>query len=229
MKIKFDHSVMQNEPGFTVGFAIVSGVTVKKAEKPLKKEIMAAITKAKQKHPSRSAIYSSLPIQSMRDLFKRNGIDPSKYAPSAEALLKRIVDGKDIYRINNVVECNNLGSITYELPMGVYDLSCLAGDVTFAFGTHLDVMDTMAKGKMSMSQCLLTKDSDKLFGSPISDSPHAMITEDSEDILLLVYGPREVGKDYVAKATRCVAEHISMHAQGTISEQGVVLASGEEN
>lgn len=224
MDIVIHDSIRNKEPGFLVGYAIINGVSVCKSQNPLKKQLMEVITDIKNKYSSREQIYLATAIRGMRDLFKRNGLDPSRYAPSAEALLKRIVDGKDLYRINNVVECNNLGSMKFELPMGVYNLDNLRGDITFQFGTELDVMDTMAKGQMNMKDIMLTRDAEKLFGSPVSDSPHAIITDTVKNVLLLVYGPLEVDGDYVLNATEYTAKKIIEHAGGTISRLEVITS-----
>ncbi len=225
MEIKIGKNIGEREPKFVVGYAFIKEVQIGKAEKSLKREIMEIIKEVRNKYEGRSQMYLSLPIKSMRDLFKRNGIDPSKYSPSAEALLKRIIDGKDLYRINNVVECNNMGSMKYELPMGVYDLDELVGDVIFQLGSEGDFMDTMAKGKMDMRDILFTRDNDKLFGSPISDSPYAMITEDTKNVLLLVYGTRDMAENYLLESTRSTAEKIVQYSKGNLDKFGTITTT----
>lgn len=224
MEIAIENETRAREPGLLVGYAIINDVSVAKAQKPLKKEIMSVVRSVRDKYASRSDMYVVPAIKGMRDMFKNNGIDPSRYSPSAEALLKRIIDGKDLYRINNVVECNNMGSMRFELPMGVYNSDNLVGDVVFKFGNNSDMMETMAKGEMNMNNILLTRDSEKLFGSPVSDSPHAMITENTKNILLLVYGTSIVGKEYIKEATEYTAKKIAEHAGGTIGRLEVITS-----
>lgn len=223
MKIIFDESIRMKAPEFMAGYSIIENVKVEKSQKPLKKEIMTIINSVRKKYETRKQMYSSLPITAVRDLFKKNGRDPSKYAPSAEALLKRIIDGKDLYRINNVVECNNIGSMKYELPMGVYDLDKIKGDVIFKVGSEKDFMKTMAKGEMKMNNLLLTRDDEKLFGSPVSDSLHARITETTRNVLLLVYSTKRVGEKYLLEAIKYTANNMSKHASGKIIELNTVF------
>jgi len=224
MDVMIDKEAKMRNPGILIGYAVIEGVSVDKTQKTLKKEIMSVINSVKDKYHSRVDMYATKPIKEIRDLFKKTGIDPSRYTPSAEALLKRIIDGKDLYRINNVVECNNVGSMKFELPMGVYNLNRLVGDIVFKFGSDSDIMETMAKGEMNMKDILLTRDNEKLFGSPISDSPHAMITEDTKNVLLLVYGTTGIGKDYVSKATEYTARKITEYAGGIISKLEVIAS-----
>ncbi|MEM6966217.1 MAG: hypothetical protein AAF573_15740 [Bacteroidota bacterium] len=49
-------------------------------------------------------------IQSSRKGYKTLGKDPARYRLSAEALLRRVVKGKGLYRVNNVVDLLNLVS-----------------------------------------------------------------------------------------------------------------------
>jgi|APSaa5957512622_1039677.scaffolds.fasta_scaffold56057_2 DNA/RNA-binding domain of Phe-tRNA-synthetase-like protein len=222
MKVLIAEETMTREPRLVIGYAVINDISVNKAEKPLKKEVLEVVNSVRDKYPSRIEMYVANAIKGMRDLFKRNGTDPSKYAPSAEALLKRIIDGKDLYRINNVVEGNNMGSMKFELPMGVYNMDNLTGDVVFQFGTNSEVMETMAKGGMNMENTLLTRDDEKPFGSPVSDSPRAMIAGNTKNVLLLVYGTSDVGEEYVAQATEYTAKKIIEHAGGSIGELEVI-------
>jgi DNA/RNA-binding domain of Phe-tRNA-synthetase-like protein len=224
MEITIDKEAKTRNSEILIGYAIIEGVSIDNTQKPLKKEIMSVINSVKDKYHSRAEMYATKPIKEIRDLFKKTGIDPSRYTPSAEALLKRIIDGKDLYRINNVVECNNVGSMKFELPMGVYNFDRLVGDIVFKFGSDSDIMETMAKGEMNMKDILLTRDNEKLFGSPISDSPHAMITEDTKNVLLLVYGTTGIGKDYVSEATEYTARKITEYAGGVISKLEVIAS-----
>lgn len=50
-------------------------------------------------------------IAAARRAYRAFGKDPSRYRCSAEAMCRRIVQGKGLYHINNVVDCGNLFSI----------------------------------------------------------------------------------------------------------------------
>src|SRR5690348_3685876 len=51
------------------------------------------------------------PVRAVRAMFRERGMDPSKYRPSSEALLRRVVQGKGLYFVANIVDLVNLGSI----------------------------------------------------------------------------------------------------------------------
>ena len=59
------------------------------------------------------------------------GKDVKRYRNSAEALNRRVLQGKGLYQINNVVEVNNLISLDTGYSLGSYDLEKLEGDIVF--------------------------------------------------------------------------------------------------
>lgn len=58
-----------------------------------------------------SAISEVAPVAAARKAYRALGKDPGRYRVSSEALLRRIRQGKGLYRINTVVDTNNLVSL----------------------------------------------------------------------------------------------------------------------
>ena len=61
-------------------------------------------------------------VQPYRAAFHALGMSPSRYPSSNIALLRRIVKGKGIGRVNPVVDAGNAVSIKYGLPLGAHAL-----------------------------------------------------------------------------------------------------------
>lgn len=57
-------------------------------------------------------------IFEMRMLYRKLGKDPNRYRPSAEALTRRILQGKPLYRINTLVDLINLVSLHTGFSIG---------------------------------------------------------------------------------------------------------------
>jgi DNA/RNA-binding domain of Phe-tRNA-synthetase-like protein len=60
-------------------------------------------------------------IRETKEAYRILGKDPSRYRPSAEALTRRIVKGKDLFWINNIVDILNLISLESGFSIGGYD------------------------------------------------------------------------------------------------------------
>ncbi|HEY8893070.1 MAG TPA: phenylalanine--tRNA ligase beta subunit-related protein [Clostridium sp.] len=66
---------------------------------------------------------ASLPrIKEGREIYKKLGKVPSKYRLSSEALIRRILQGKGVYKINNIVDINNLISLKSKFPVGYFKI-----------------------------------------------------------------------------------------------------------
>ena len=64
--------------------------------------------------------------------YKALGLDPTKTRPSNEALLRRVLKGEPLYRINTLVDALNLCSLRQQLPFGLYDLDHIEPPVSCA-------------------------------------------------------------------------------------------------
>src|SRR3989475_8536167 len=87
-----------------------------------------------QKLPFPRGVLESMQVETTRKAYKALGKDPARYRNSAEALLRRVVAGKGLPEINAVVDVINLVSVESRLPVGVYGLAHVSGDVVFRVG-----------------------------------------------------------------------------------------------
>ena len=66
-------------------------------------------------------------ILATREGYKACGKDPSRYRPSNEQLCRRLIQGKELYAVNTVVDLINLASIRYGYSIGGFDLDKIRG------------------------------------------------------------------------------------------------------
>jgi DNA/RNA-binding domain of Phe-tRNA-synthetase-like protein len=109
-------------------------------------------------------------LKEARTLYKSFGMDPSRHRPSSEALLRRMLKGKGLYRISNVVDSCNLASLHFQLPIGMYDLGKIKGDVTLRTGLEGEEYPGIRKAPVHLTSRLGLFDNEGPFGSPTSDS-----------------------------------------------------------
>ncbi len=121
-----------------------------------------------------------------RNLYKSFSMDPSRHRPSSEALLRRVMKGKDLYRINNAVDSCNLASLTFLLPVGMYDLDLVVGDISLRAGLPDESYQGIRKGDVHLSGRLGLFDQDGPFGSPTSDSARTCVSEKTKSILAVI-------------------------------------------
>ena len=127
--------------------------------------------------------------RAVRAMFRAWGVDPSKYRPSSEALLRRVVQGKGLYPVLNVVDIVNLGSIETGWPYGCYDRSRIRSSITLRAGKPGESYEGIGKRTWHLEGRPVLADADGPFGSPISDSTRSMITESAREVLAVIYAP----------------------------------------
>jgi DNA/RNA-binding domain of Phe-tRNA-synthetase-like protein len=127
-------------------------------------------------------------ISETRHAYKMLGKDPSRYRPSAEALIRRLTQGKGLYRINNVVDTNNLISLKTGFSIGTYDLESLEPPIIFRQGETDEGYKAIGRGRLNLENLPVFADQDGPFGSPTSDSERSLISMDTNALLMVIIG-----------------------------------------
>ena len=131
---------------------------------------------------------SAIPqIAAMRSAYKTLGKDPSRYRGSAEAPLRRVLSGKGLYQINNVVDINNLVSLESFQPLGSYDLDRTTGAIELRIGGAGETYKGIGKDEINIESLPVFADASGPFGSPTSDSERAMVRPETRRILMAVF------------------------------------------
>ena len=155
-------------------------------------------------------------IKTTRLAYKKIGKDPSRYRVSSEALIRRILQGKGLYKINNVVDTNNLISIETGYSVGSYDMKNIKGDIIFRIGKEGEKYQGIGKEMINIENLPVFCDDIGPYGSPTSDSTRAMVIDNSKEILTTIISFNgkedlleflELAKNYIVKYTN--AEIIS--------------------
>jgi DNA/RNA-binding domain of Phe-tRNA-synthetase-like protein len=126
-------------------------------------------------------------VASSRKAYKAFGKDPGRYRVSSEALIRRIKQGKELYKINTVVDTNNLISVESGFSAGSYDIDCVNGDITLNIGKAGESYKGIGKDSVNIENLPVLCDDEGPFGSPTSDSEKAMIGLNSKNIITLIY------------------------------------------
>jgi len=140
-----------------------------------------------RRHPALSVATEA--VKPARQMYAAVGIDPTKTRPSSEALLRRIVQGKGLYRVNSVVDCFNLLSLKFFAPVGLYDVAALQGDIVFRLGREGESYAGIGKDEVHLSGRHCLADALGPFGNPSSDSFRARITLGTKNVLAVFFLP----------------------------------------
>lgn len=160
----------------------------------------------------------------VRRLFKSAGIDPSRYRPSGEALVRRIRKGHALYHINCIVDINNICSVESLFPLGAYDREHIVGDVNIRLGRSDEIYRGIGK-EINIAGKLVSVDREGAFGSPIADSERTKISEDTREVLILLYAPEETKDSEIRDTLHRFSDLASEHAGAKTKESGIYAQS----
>jgi len=137
------------------------------------------------------------PIRDTREAYKSLGKKPARYRVSSEALHRRIIQGKGLYFINNVVDITNLVSIKSGFGICLYDAEKINGKVSFRIAERGETYFGIGKYELNLENLPVFSDKEGAFGSPTSDSERTMIRPQTKRIFFnIVSFSKESNMDY---------------------------------
>jgi len=219
MTVRIDAALKKKCPRTTLG-CVTAKVTVAASPAALLQE-MKAREKGIWGLPVARDVLESPPIVATRAAYKALGKDPARYRGSAEALLRRIVAGKGMPEINSVVDAINLVSVESRLPVGLYDLGHIVGDIIFRAGLAGETYKGIGKFDLNLEGLPVFCDTAGPHGSPTSDSERTMVTAETKQVLAIIvsFG----GPENLDRWTQRLAALLQQHAAGTEVVTSIVI------
>lgn len=155
-------------------------------------------------------------FRTYRDFFWEIGIDPTKNRPAAEALTRRVLQGKPLPEINTLVDAYNLASLKSGIPMAAFDLESLEGDLRMRFareGEEFLGIGMDEPVKLDGVEIVIS-DSEKLVAIyPYRDSEETKITQKTTDVLLMVCGVPGV-EEKLKSAENILIDYVTRFCNG---------------
>ena len=156
-----------------------------------------------------------------RDFFWKIGIDPTKIRPAAEALIRRILAGNNIPRINTLVDTYNLASIKSGIAIATFDTDKLNGDLLMRFAEEGEQFCGigMKNPLILKGGEIIISDNEKLIAVyPYRDAENTKVTEKTKNITIIVCGVPGISKDLLSDASRIVIEYVTTFCGGILTE-----------
>jgi len=158
-------------------------------EAALGEEIATGVERLVARYAGRTAGAIDL-LQPARVLYRSIGMDPTRYRPSPEALLRRLLKGEPFPRIHPAVDLGNLWAVLSGLPVGLYDVDRLApGPIEARLGREGESYEGINKPEVHLGGRLALADADGAFGNPSSDSLRTSVGPAASHLLYVMFAP----------------------------------------
>lgn len=128
-------------------------------------------------------------IAATRHVYKMCGKDPSRYRPASEQLIRRILQGKELYQIDTLVDLVNLASMTYGYSIGGFDADKFVGNtLTLGVGREGEPYEGIGRGMLNIAGLPVYRDAQGGIGTPTSDNERTKMTLSTRHLLVLING-----------------------------------------
>ena len=161
-------------------------------------------------------------LQPARRLYRSIGLEPTKYRPSSEALLRRALQGKPFYQINSIVDCGNYCSLSYLLPIGLYDWDKIQGTIDARMGKPEETYEGIGKGVKHAEGKLVLADELGPFGNPSADSQRTMVTLETTNILWVIFAPANYPRHELEEHLEFSVTTFLQFHPGTVGDRGII-------
>ena len=128
-------------------------------------------------------------LKPARNMYRLLKIDPTRYRPSSEALLRRAIKGMDMPQINAAVDAANYISLKFLIPLGLYDTDKIKNDISLREGLPGESYEGLGKPEVRVEGKYVLVDGESTFGNPSSDSKRTSVDLNSKNLLMVVYTP----------------------------------------
>lgn len=128
-------------------------------------------------------------IAATRRVYRACGKDPSRYRPAAEALIRRLLQGRELYRIDTLVDLINLASMRFGYSIGGFDADKIEGDtLILGIGRAGEPYEGIGRGMLNIEGLPVYRDNQGGVGTPTSDNERTKIDLHTTHLLVLVNG-----------------------------------------
>ncbi len=151
-------------------------------------------------------------IAATRSAYKALGKEPNRYRPSAEALCRRAVQGKGLYRITTLVDIINILSMRSGYSIGGFDRDKIIGEtLTLGVGMNGEPFQAIGRGQLNIESLPVYRDAAGGIGTPTSDADRTKLTEDTTRLLMTVnvYGEEMSDEDFIGLANQLLTDYAS--------------------
>lgn len=159
-------------------------------------------------------------IAATRRVYKACGKDPSRYRPASEQLIRRMLQGKELYQIDTLVDLINLASIAYGYSIGGFDADKFVGDtLTLGVGREGEPYEGIGRGMLNIAGLPVYRDAEGGVGTPTSDHERTKITMATSHLVVLING-YDGNEQRVADNAHFIQELLRKYAQsdgGTVT------------
>jgi DNA/RNA-binding domain of Phe-tRNA-synthetase-like protein len=222
--MKFSQELLNAFPGVCVAEGDIRSVQIVQ-ESPGLEALKPEIIREIQSRYSPDQVKDDPVFRAYRDFFWSVGVDPTKTRPASEALVRRVLSGGKLPRINTAVDSYNLASVRSGIPIAAFDTDTLAGDLTLRFARDGELFLGIGMDRpvvLQKNQVIMTDAEQIIAIYPYRDSDTTKVTLDTRNIRIITCGVPKIGRENLIEAYDLCTGYLEEYAGG-VSERAEVF------
>lgn len=193
-----DSKVAEKFGSIKVGYMFIDNIAVIKTpprEKKLARQVEATIRERLQS----KNLLEETKILEWTALANKMGISEEDELPANIGLLKSINSGRDIPKINCVVDAANIIAAKFCCPVGVFDANALHSEITLRIATAGEnYLPLLGDKNIEVHEGeIVYSDSQGIFSRYCKDADRSKVTEQTTSLFCVVDGTNETPAEYV--------------------------------
>lgn len=220
LKINISQELLSIAPQYRGAF-IEASVTNSPTSEALWKEI-ERLTDELRRDFDTTTIKERAGIRQTRAAYRAAGKDPSRYRPACEQLCRRVLQGKELYSIDTLVDLGNAISMQSGYTVAVVDRDKIKGDsITLGIGREGEPYEAIGRGPLNIHQLPVFRDETGGFATPTSDHVRTQCDAETRNVLIIING-YDGDAARVDEAVRYALQLITDFAQATDIHRQIV-------
>jgi DNA/RNA-binding domain of Phe-tRNA-synthetase-like protein len=214
--MNFSQEVLNAFPGICVAEGDIRSLQTAKESPGLEAWKLEIIQEIQSRY-SLDQVKDDPMFRAYRDFFWSVGVDPTKTRPASEALVRRVLSGGKLPRINTAVDAYNLASVRSGIPIAAFDADTLAGDLTLRFARNGELFLGIGMEKqvvLQNNQVIMTDAEQIIAIYPYRDSDATKVAQKTRNIRIITCGVPKIGREQLVRAYDLCAGYLKEYAGG---------------
>jgi DNA/RNA-binding domain of Phe-tRNA-synthetase-like protein len=190
-------------PDYRVAFVVAEGLAIA-SERPAALDALIAEREAAARARWSGMELAQIPgIAAWRAAYKGFGIRQTRYRSSVERLVKNVLAGRTLARVNAFVDLYNAVSLAHVLPLGADDLDRVAPPLSFRYARENDSFVDMADAEGD--------------GEPEAPKAGEVVYGDGEHVLCRRWNWRQDARSIIRPETRRAVITVQSNGAGDVA------------
>jgi DNA/RNA-binding domain of Phe-tRNA-synthetase-like protein len=212
--MEIEKALLDKYPGLGV-LEFVLVVEIRKSTDHLEVFKKSKQEELRKKIPSLEVVRDLPIIRAYRDFYWKVGIDPTKTRPAGEALLRRIIGGRDLPNINTLVDSYNIASAETMISIAAFDRfklnpeellmrSAVPGETFMGIGMNTPI-------SLEGVEVVIEDTSERKLIAvyPFRDAEESKVTESTKEVLFMMCGVPGLASKDLESAKSITSEYVT--------------------